>query len=114
MTWRAALAKNLPPSIANIAQESLKKEISEKHPQPPVMMSVTSNNNVLKELFSDFYSLDAIFAKSSKPPLPVTISPDDLEEIRAERAAIMEFDGGLPRAEVEHLVLLEYPRRKTT
>jgi hypothetical protein len=30
--------------------------------------------------------------------------------LRAERAAIIEFDGNLPRAEAERRALLEYPR----
>lgn len=33
----------------------------------------------------------------------------DLEELRDERAAIMQFDAGLPREEAERLALLEHP-----
>lgn len=82
MTGRSSISRNLPPSIEgfeDIAPEILKVKNLKKHPQTPVTMSATSNNNVLKELYRETYSLRSISSKPSKlPPPPCGLFPNDL------------------------------------
>ena len=58
--------------------------------------------------------LEGLYAPAGEKPSPPDIGPDDLPgDLRIafeERAAIMEYDGGLPRERAEALALAEVLR----
>ncbi len=52
--------------------------------------------------------LEGLFKEPpNPPPLSPTDLPADWHVLWDERAAVMEYDGGLPREQAEHLALLE-------
>jgi len=59
--------------------------------------------------------LEGLYAPASGPPSDLDIGPDDLPgDLRIEfeeRAAIMEYDGGLPRERAEAKALAEIVSR---